>query len=127
HKEAMTLLKIALSRIELLEEARKDEVKTLGADDPTTVATTLKLADAYVTSGRTREAVPLLASASSANPKDTILSLKVAALQAWFGQDKEFAATRQRILAFAKGTNDSRTAAHAAKSCRLLPTTPQDE
>src|SRR5262249_49760096 len=36
YKEAMTLLKIALSPIELLEEARKDEVKTLGANHPTT-------------------------------------------------------------------------------------------
>jgi hypothetical protein len=60
--------------------------------------------------GRTREAVPLLVTASAANPKFTLLSLKVAALQAWFGQDREFAATRQRILVFAKDTNEATTA-----------------
>src|SRR5262249_46001474 len=47
-KEALALLKIKLSPIEMLEETHKDEVKTLGSDHPTTVATTLKLADAYV-------------------------------------------------------------------------------
>src|SRR5262249_49855713 len=58
YKEAAALLKIKLSPIELLEEARKDEAKTLGADHPTTVATTVKLADAYVADGHTRKAVP---------------------------------------------------------------------
>jgi tetratricopeptide (TPR) repeat protein len=127
YKEARTLLKIELSPIEILEEARKDEVKTLGADHPTTVATTLKLADAYVAGGRTRESVPLLASVSAANPKDTFLSIKVAALQAWFGQEKELAATRQRILAFARGTNDAGIADLAAKSCSILRSTDKAE
>jgi tetratricopeptide (TPR) repeat protein len=121
YKEARTLLKIDLSPIEILEEARLEEVKTLGSDHPTTIATTNKLADAYVAGGRTRESVPLLASASAANPKDTWLSIKVAALQAWFGQEKQLAATRQRILAFAKGTNDAGVADYAAKSCSILP------
>ena len=40
------------------------------------------IAQRYVAAGRTREAVPLLAKASAANPQDTMLSLKVAALQA---------------------------------------------
>jgi WD40 repeat protein/tetratricopeptide (TPR) repeat protein len=126
-KEARTLLKIDLSPIELLEEARLDEVKTLGADHPTTVATTLKLVDAYMASGRTRESVPLLASASAANTKDTILSLEVAARQAWFGQEKEFAATRQRILAFAKGTGSEFTANQAAKACSIRASTDKAE
>ena len=56
--------------------------------------------------GRTREGIPYLAKASAADPKDTVLSLKVAALQAWFGQDKELAATRQRVLAFAKDADE---------------------
>src|SRR5262249_10919237 len=41
------------------------------------------------------------------------------ALQAWFGQAKELAATRQRILAFAKDTNDVVTAERAAKACSI--------
>jgi tetratricopeptide (TPR) repeat protein len=82
-----------------------------------------KLAAAYQSAGRTREAVPYLATESSANPMETELSMKVAALQAWFGQDKELAATRQRILAYAKDTNDASTAEGTAKACSLLPST----
>jgi hypothetical protein len=78
-------------------------------------------------SGRTREAVGYLAKASAANPKDTNLSLKVAALQAWFGQDQELAATRQRILAFAKGTDDEGTAERAARACSILPSADKAE
>jgi WD40 repeat protein/tetratricopeptide (TPR) repeat protein len=123
YKEAMTLLKIKLSLIELLEQVRDDEVKTLGADHAVTLATTLKLAEAYVSSGRTREAVPILVMASSANPKNTELSLGVAARQAWFGQVKELAATRARILAFARRTNNWMVADRAAKACSILPST----
>ncbi len=76
-------------------------------------------AAAYQSAGRTREGVSYLAKASTANPDDTMLSMKVAALQAWFGQDKELAATRQRIRAFAKDTNDTGTAERAAKACSI--------
>ena len=69
------------------------------------------LAQSYINQGLTGKAVPLLLTASAADPNDTLLSLKVAALQAWFGQEKELAATRQRILTFAKGTDDRWTAA----------------
>jgi hypothetical protein len=87
----------------------------------------IKLAAVYQSAGRTREAVPLLVTASAANPKDTLLSLKVAALQAWLGQHTELAATRQRILASAKGTNDVTTAERAAKACSLVPSTDRAE
>jgi tetratricopeptide (TPR) repeat protein/tRNA A-37 threonylcarbamoyl transferase component Bud32 len=90
---------------------------------PTDGACLTKLATAYQSAGRTREAVPHLATLSSAHPEDTILSLKVAALQAWFGQDKELAATRQRVLAFAQDTSSVNTANRAAKVCSLLPST----
>ena len=78
-----------------------------------------KLAKAYQSAGRTREGVFYLAKASAANPKDTVLSLKVAALQAWFGQEKELAATLERIRAFAKDTNDAGTSERAAKACSI--------
>ena len=57
----------------------------------------------------------------------TCCSLKVAALQAWFGQEKELAATRQRILAFAKDTNDAGTAERAAKACSIRASTNKAE
>ena len=62
-----------------------------------------------------------LARTSAANPKDLQVGLKVAALQAWFGQEKEFAITRQRILEVAMNTNDAREADCAAKVCSMLP------
>ena len=73
---------------------------------PANGAVLIKLAAAYQAAGRTREAVPYLATASAANPNDTALSLKVAALQAWFGQDKELADTCEKGLSLAKDTND---------------------
>jgi serine/threonine-protein kinase len=97
------------------------EYRQLVTEQPVQSALLTKLAGVYQSAGRTREAVPLLVTASAANPKDTLLSLKVAALQAWFGQDSEFADTRQRILAFAKRTDDATTAERAAKACSLLP------
>jgi hypothetical protein len=81
----------------------------------------------YAAADRTREAVPYLAKASAANPKDTLLSLKVAALQAWFGQEKELAATLQRIRAYAKDTNDASTAEQVAKACSIRPSTDKTE
>jgi WD40 repeat protein len=77
--------------------------------------------------GRVREAVPHLAALSAANPKDTVLSLKVATLQAWFGQEKELADTRQRVLAFARGANDADTAERAARACSILPSADKGE
>ena len=80
------------------------------------------LAMAYLNSGRTWEAVPLLARLSI-NRTDTELSLKVAALQAWFEENKELDATRHQILAIAKDTNDVQMAERAAKACSIRHTT----
>jgi hypothetical protein len=47
--------------------------------------------------------------------------LKTAALQAWFGQDRELAATCDRTLQFLKDTNNPALAEQAAKICCLRP------
>jgi Flp pilus assembly protein TadD len=99
------------------------EYRKLVTDQTTDGALLTKLARAYRAAGRSREAVAYTARTSAADPADTMLSLKVAALQAWFGQDKELAATRERILAFAKGADDWRVAELAAKACSILPST----
>ena len=96
------------------------------ARDPENTALAMDLFSAYQLAGRTREAVPYLAKTSAANPSDFLL-LQVAALQAWFGQEKELAATRQRILAFAKDTTDWNTAERSAKACSILPWTDKAE
>jgi tetratricopeptide (TPR) repeat protein len=114
-----------------LADAARARARTLFEDklakEPDNAALAADLFSAYQLAGRTREAIPLLAKASAGNPKDTVLSLQVAALQAWFGQDKELAATRQRILAFAKGTTDAGAAEHAAKSCSIRASTDKAE
>ncbi len=85
------------------------------------------LADRELAAGRTPDALVHLTALSAASPRDTELSLKVAALQAWFGREKDLAATRQRILAFAKGTHDARLADCAARVCSILPSSDKAE
>ena len=46
-------------------------------------------------------------------------SITSAATQAWFGQEKEFAATRDLVLKFVKDTKDPITAERTAKICSL--------
>jgi tetratricopeptide (TPR) repeat protein len=84
--------------------------------EPANTALAADLLLAYQSAGRTREAIPHLAKAWAANPADTLLSLKVAALQAWFGEEKQLTATWQRMRAFAKDTSDASAAERAAKA-----------
>jgi WD40 repeat protein/serine/threonine protein kinase len=79
-------------------------------------------AEREIAAGRTQDALVHLVPLSAANPENTMLSLKVAALQAWFGQDKEYAETCARALEFAKSTSVPATAERAAKICCLRPT-----
>src|SRR5262249_17992577 len=97
------------------------------AHRPADAALLTKLAAAYQSAGRTREAVPHLATPSSAHPRDTALALGRAARQAWFGMDRELAAHRQRILSLARGTNEAALADCAAKACSLSPSTDKAE
>jgi serine/threonine-protein kinase len=76
------------------------------------------------------DAASLWAKALDADPKLSrypALSQELAARQAWSGQFKEYAATRQRILALARGTENTKTAEQAAKSCSILPSTDKAE
>jgi hypothetical protein len=54
-----------------------------------------------------------------------MLFMKLAALQAWFGRNKEFASTCRRALAAAQDTTVAETADRVAKACCLLPSTEQ--
>jgi eukaryotic-like serine/threonine-protein kinase len=58
---------------------------------------------------------------AATHPGDLLLSLRFAALDAWFGREKELAATSSRILEFARNTKDAITAERAAKICSLHP------
>ena len=107
----------------VLRELESGDAGSLPADN----ALLARLAAASHGAGRTREALLFFARASDDDPKDTMLSLKVAALAAWFGEEKELAATRKRILASAEGTGESITAERAAEACSIVPSTDKAE
>jgi WD40 repeat protein len=80
-------------------------------------------ADREIAADRTADALVYLAKVSAADPEDTSLFLKLAALQAWFGRDQELAATCRRGVAWAKNTTVPTTAERVAKACCILPWT----
>ena len=51
--------------------------------------------------------------------------LRVASLQAWFGQDKELSSTCEKLLSLAKDTEDAMVADRAAKCCSLRQADPK--
>ena len=51
--------------------------------------------------------------------------LRVAALQAWFGQDRELSSTCEKLLSLAKDTEDPQLADKAAKCCSLRQADPK--
>jgi tetratricopeptide (TPR) repeat protein len=79
-------------------------------------------ADREIAADRTPDALAHLVMVSAAKPDDTILALRVAGLQAWFGQDKELADTCGRALESARGTFDPMKWGDLARICCLRPT-----
>jgi WD40 repeat protein/serine/threonine protein kinase len=79
-------------------------------------------ADREIAAGRTPDALGHLVIVSAANPDDTALALKLAALQAWFGDDKELADTCGRALESAKDTFDPMKWGQLVRICCLRPT-----
>jgi hypothetical protein len=79
-------------------------------------------ADREIAAGRTPDALGHLVIVSAAKPDNTFLALTLAALQAWFGQDKELAATCGRALEAAQGTFAPWQWDQLARICCLRPT-----
>jgi WD40 repeat protein/tetratricopeptide (TPR) repeat protein len=107
----------------VLRELEPGDIASLPADN----ALLTRCVEASQAAGRTRDALAFLARAAAEKPEDTILSLRLAALQAWFGQEKELAATRRRVLAFAKVHDGEQTAERAVKACSIHPSTDKEE
>jgi WD40 repeat protein/serine/threonine protein kinase len=80
-------------------------------------------ADREIAAGRTQDALVPLATLSTAKPDNAMLLMKLAALEAWFGRNKEFASTCHRALAATQDTTVAETAERVAKACCLLPST----
>jgi WD40 repeat protein len=78
-------------------------------------------AERELAAGHTQDAIGHLVTASTCDPRDLLLALKVAALQAWFGRDREFAETCGRALAIDEGASDPFMAERIAKICCLRP------
>jgi serine/threonine protein kinase len=95
--------------------------KALGPENRETLLAMNNLAASYADAVRWNEALPLWAESSAHLPKDTLLALQIAALQAWFGKDADHAATSRRMLGLAAGTDDAVTAQRAAKAYCLRP------
>jgi serine/threonine-protein kinase len=100
--------------------------------DPKNAHAHYNLGNALRGKGQVDEAIACYQKALALDPKyaaarTNIASayLHVAALQAWFGQEKEFAATRGKILTLARGANEWTVADRAAKACSILPATDQ--
>jgi WD40 repeat protein/serine/threonine protein kinase len=79
-------------------------------------------ADREIADGRTADALGQLVIVSAAKPGDTSLAIKLAALQAWFGHDKELADTCGRALESARGTFDPLKSGQLSRICCLRPT-----
>jgi Tetratricopeptide repeat len=118
----------------LLEQTLKLQEAALGPEHPETLRTMNYLAWAYRSAGKLDPALPLLdrtlkVRAATLVPKHpavvastedlAVAYLSVAARQAWFGQDQQFADTCRRALEFAAGTEDPLVADRVAKACSL--------
>jgi serine/threonine protein kinase/Flp pilus assembly protein TadD len=79
------------------------------------------LTELLQSSGRWDEALPLLSECSTRDPEDTILSLRLAIYQAWFGKHTEHSASSRRLLQYAKDTTNAFTADRAAKAFCVRP------
>ena len=71
--------------------------------------------------GVTAEDVPPLAEASRLSPGNSLLSLKVAALQAWFEEDAEHAASCARVIGHAESAESADDRERAAKAWCFRP------
>ena len=94
---------------------------------PADGALLMKLATAYQSAGRTREAVRYLAKIHAADPQNSVLLLKLASLQAWFRQETEWADTCRRALTSAGEVTAPQVADKMARACCLLPSVDKDQ
>jgi tetratricopeptide (TPR) repeat protein len=130
--EAAGKLDLALP---LYEETLKLRKAKLGPENPETLRSMSYLALAYEAAGKLDLALPLYeqmlklsnATLGPEHPQQVtymeyqaIMYLEVAARQAWFSQERDFADTCRRALEFAAGTKDPLIADRIAKTCSLM-------
>jgi tetratricopeptide (TPR) repeat protein len=89
-----------------------------GLEHPATQKAMENLAKSYCSVRRERDAMVLLATLWETNPGNSMAPLVLATLQAWFGPDADYQATRSRFVQQTEGTAD-----RAAKAYCLAPST----
>jgi serine/threonine protein kinase/tetratricopeptide (TPR) repeat protein len=125
--------------VKLLEEALA-VMKARMPDHEFTFNCMINLANCYAEAGRTQEALKLHEETVSlttarlgpnhphplaALDRASLAFLAVATQQAWFGQDREWAATCERALSLARDTKSAAVADKVAKMCSLRPSNDQ--
>jgi tetratricopeptide (TPR) repeat protein len=87
--------------------------------DPRMVIAYSNLGRALASKGQADEAIPCYKKVVELEPNNSMAYLTLAALQAWFGQDKDLAATCAQVLKVARDTKNPMMADSAAKICSL--------
>jgi tetratricopeptide (TPR) repeat protein len=110
----------------LREEALRLSRKVNGPEYSHNLAMMSNLADAYAAAGRGDEALKLFEevltlSRKFRNPASLNLTLKLAALQVWFGKEGDYTATCRRMLQWAADQKGPDPADRAAKITNLRP------
>jgi tetratricopeptide (TPR) repeat protein len=99
----------------LLEEILPRVEKARGPLHPETTETIEELANWCPSTNRLLELIPRWVAGISNQPTKMSSALKVAALQVWFGEDANYSAFSQRMLAWAAKTEDAATAEQVAR------------
>ncbi len=101
-------------------KAKREEIAKAWLETPVTGQ--LPEAPSVPEAGTAPEALTLLAESAARNPNDTILAMRVAALQVWFRLDVDYAASRERMLKWAAAhTDKAGNAERAGKIACLRP------
>ena len=85
--------------------------------DPGTISAMEALSVLYVISGKSQDATDVLGQASVLVPTNTLISLRLAVWQAWFGQEANYEATRHRMVDLAERMKDANVEQRAKAVC----------
>jgi tetratricopeptide (TPR) repeat protein len=108
---------------EAVDTARKLLRQRPGSEIAGTLNAIIDVVNACYSAGRDKEVTSLSEQIRELNPQETVASLHLAILQAWFGQDADYEATRRRFVQEADGTDQAGLAERAAGVFCLQPST----
>ena len=112
--------------LRLYEDRLKLQQRRLGPKHVDTVRSANALVQRYSAAGQLPRAVALLGELYASDPKNTLVLLQLASLQAWLGRHADLAATCRLAVANVNGAESPTEPERVAKACCLLrhPTDP---